>query len=314
MGFLIRQNIFGARLARHASQNLLLRTPITITLNPDQNKVLQIGDPRTMDSRGYLHSGFTGGGTYWSTVRSVGGQLIYQMIHGTPLWADASGAHDPEFMWYQGAYSTSQPYVSTGMITCEAFAQFAGYHFTIPSGMSDAVTGMEVQFLNMGCCWAYGPAIDKRADNKNLAQGDFGWASPWIQPFHFGFEQTCNYHPMVINQWPYVETDIMTGIGGRGDFRGERDIWVMGGGAGSVDGRIPTLTNPVTMTIPVTDALRDQIKSKGHCWIVPTFHPIYNSSSDYRPYCGASGDGSNHYWACVSLRQVKLRLVIDPQV
>ena len=49
----------------------------------------------------------------------------------------------------------------------------------------------------------------------------------------------------------------MTGIGGQGDFRGERDLWVLGGGAGSVDGRIPTLTNPVTMTVPVTDSIRD---------------------------------------------------------
>ena len=166
----------------------------------------------------------------------------------------------------------------------------------------------------MGCCWAYGPAINKNAANKNLAQADYGWSSPWLQQFHFGFDQTCKYHPMTINQqWPYIEKDIMTGIGGQGDFRGERDLWVLGGGAGSVDGRIPTLTNPVTMTVPVTGTIAATIRQKGHCWVVPTFHPYYNSSESYGPYCGAAGDGLNNYWACVSLRLVKLRIVIDPQ-
>ena len=314
MGFLIRQNISGAKLARHASQKLLLRTPITVTLNPDDKWILQIGDPRSIGYDEYLHSGFTGGGTYWTTVQSVGGQLIYEMLNGTPLWRVANGPHDPEFVWYQGAYATSKPYVSTSINTCEAFAQFPGYHFTIPSNLSSAITSIQVQFLNMGCCWAYGPAINKNANNKNLAQADYGWSSPWLQQFHFGFESTCKYHPMTINnQWPYIEKDIMTGIGGQGDFRGERDIWVLGGGAGSVDGRIPTLTNPVTMNVPVTDSIRDQIKSKGHCWVVPTFHPYYNSSENYGPYSGAAGDGSNNYWACVSLRLVQLKVIIDPQ-
>ena len=63
---------------------------------------------------------------------------------------------------------------------------------------------------------------------------------------------------MVINQqWPYIEKDIMTGIGGQGDFRGERDLRALSGRPGSVAGRIPTLTNPVTMTVPVTDSIRD---------------------------------------------------------
>ena len=314
MGFLIRQNISGAKLARHASQKLLLRTPITVTLNPDDKWVLQIGDPRSIGADEYLHGGFSGGGTWWETVRSVGGILIYEMINGTPLWRNGNGPHDPEFVWYQGAYSTSKPYVSTGINTCEAYAQFAGYHFTLPKNLASAVTSIQVQFLNMGCCWAYGPAINKNANNKNLAQADYGWSSPWFQQFHFGFDQTCRYHPMTINQnWPYVEIDTMTGIGGQGDFRGERDIWVLGGGAGSVDGRIPTLTNPVTMNVPVTDSIRDQIKSKGHCWVVPTFHPYYNSSENYGPYSGAAGDGTNNYWACVSLRLVQLQVIIDPQ-
>lgn len=314
MGFLIRQNISGAKLARHASQNLLLRTPITLTLNPDDKWVLQMGDPRSIGADEYLHGGFSGGGTNWTTVQNVGFQLINEIINGTPPWRNANGPHDPEFVWYQGAYSTSKPYVSTSMVTCEAYAQFAGYHFTLPSNLSSAVTSIQVQFLNMGCCWAYGPAINKNAANKNLAQADYGWSSPWIQQFHFGFEQTCKYHPMTINnQWPYIEKDIMTGIGGQGDFRGERDLWVLGGGAGSVDGRIPTLTNPVTMTVPVTDAIRDQIKQKGHCWVVPTFHPYYNSSTDYGPNCGEQGDGNNNYWACVSLRLVQLQVTIDPQ-
>lgn len=66
------------------------------------------------------------------------------MLNGTPLWRNGNGPHDPEFVWYQGAYATSKPYVSTSQNTCEAYAQFAGYHFTIPSNLAQAVTGFQL--------------------------------------------------------------------------------------------------------------------------------------------------------------------------
>lgn len=53
------------------------------------------------------------------------------------------------------------------------------------------------------------------------------------------------------------------------------------------------------------------LKNNGHLWVVPMFHPIMEGML-YRPRSGWGGDGKNNYWACASLRDVRLTLVIDP--
>ena len=167
------------------------------------------------------------------------------MINGTPRWLDASGTHDPEYVWYQGAYSTSAPYVSQGKYMSEAYAALAGFHFSLPQAAVGHVSSVEVFYLNMGATFAYGPAIDLNSRNKNIKNSDYGWTGgEWYVPFHFLNTETCNYHQTVINTFPYDSSPV-SDVGGAGDFRGKRDLWVLGGGAGSVDGYIPTLTNPV---------------------------------------------------------------------
>lgn len=178
---------------------MILRSPLTIHLRPDQKKIYQIGDESTRGADGYLHGGFRGGNTGASTVQLVGYQLINHMINGTPRWLDASGTHDPEFVWYQGAYSTSAPYVSQGKNLSEAYAALAGFHFTLPTLARGHVASVKVNFLNMGCVWAYGPAIDESSRNKNITAADYGWSDAWWQPFHFLNTETCNYHQSIIN-------------------------------------------------------------------------------------------------------------------
>ena len=63
----------------------MLRTPIITTLNPDQKKVYQIGDPKKRAWDGYSTGGFTGDTTAASVVNSVGYQLINEALNGTPL-------------------------------------------------------------------------------------------------------------------------------------------------------------------------------------------------------------------------------------
>jgi hypothetical protein len=315
MGILIRSTSSPSRLARHSSERLLLRTPIITTLNPDERDLLQFGDPAKLDQLGYAHGGYTGGTTDSYVVQNVGHQLINQMVNGSPRWMKASaGTHDPEFVWYQGAYSTSNQYQATGRLLSEAYAQIFGVHFTIPQNLRGKIDRFEVQFENMGACWAYGPAIDHNSRNKNIKQADYGWSEQGFPvPFHYSFAATCYYHISVINQWPADWYDIAQ-VGGAGDFRGERDLWELGGGAGSVDGRIPTLTNPVTTTFVMSDAIQAQLQQQNHIWIVPSIHPSYDplAAGGYRPCSGYGGDGKNNYWASASLRDIKLRLVIDP--
>ena len=312
MGILIRNKESNGKLARHSSLKLLLRTPIVVTLNPDTRDLLQFGNPRTLDAAGYCTQGFTGGTRDAYVVQNVGYQLINHMLNGTPRWMKATGGtHDPEYVWYQGAYSTSNPYQSTGRLLSEAYAQMYGCHFTIPNQYRGKITRFQVQFVNMGATFAYGPAIDHNPANKNIKNADYGWTggNGFIVPFHYTFNENCYYHLSVVNTWPHDEYDIGQ-VGGNGDFRGERDLWTLGGGAGSVDGRIPTLTNHQTTWFNMRQDIQDTLKQRNSIWIVPSFHPY--SGADYRPCSGFGGDGSNNYWACASLHDIKLRLIIDP--
>lgn len=235
-----------------------------------------------------------------------------EALNGTVPWYDASGPHDPETVWYQGAYQTSQPYISTGRLGSEAYMQLAGYHFTVPGSWHGKFTAANILFENMGATFAYGPAIDGQAANKNIKQADYGWDGGFPMYFHTNTTETCNYHlTTIMTQWGSYAFDISQ-EGAQGDFRGSRDLWTLGGGAGTVDGRIPTLTVPVVETIDMSTAAAQfaDLKSKNHLWVVPMPHPSW-TPGPYRPNSGYGGTGRNNYWACASVRDVKLQLVID---
>lgn len=262
---------------------------------------------------GYLRAGFQGGNTYTTTVQSVGYQLVNQWINGTPLWLDASGNHDPEFIWYQGAYATAAQTILNGKFMSEAYASIPGFHFTLPSaptGMS--ITGVKVYYLNMGCVWAYGQAYNNNnPNNKNIKNADYGgFPSGVVMGFHVLNTPTCNYHPMdIANNTPYDEIQIAD-VGSTGDFKGWRDIFT-NAPLGTVDGCIPTLTNPVRQSYNMGASTLAHFTQNGAGWIVPTWMPVLNSTTDYLPRSGWGGSGSDNYWACVSLRDIYIDVMID---
>jgi len=106
MGTILRNTSGGNAARMYRWNGDIMRTPIAVRILPDQKKICQIGDPRSADSMGYLRSGFQAANTYIASVQSVGYQLVNQWMNGTPQWLDAWGGHDPEFVWYQGAYAT----------------------------------------------------------------------------------------------------------------------------------------------------------------------------------------------------------------
>ena len=286
--------------------NHILRTPFLMKILPDQKKVYQIGDRRTVGSDGYLHGGFRRGGTSRSDVINVGYQLINYMINGEPLWLDASGPHDPEFVWYQGAYCTSNDYISSGKNQSEAYAQLAGFHFTLPSSIIGQVRFVSVCFENMGSVWAYGPAVDRNYYNKNINQADYGWGDGFNVPFFVLNTPTCNYHQLYINaNFPCDNVDISP-YGTQGQFQGVRNLWDHSNAA-NTDGRIPTLTNPVIQSYDLGTETFSMFVNNGGGWIVPSIIPEMWSSSDYIPNCGWPPSGvqiNDNYWACASLRDI----------
>lgn len=72
MSKIIRNTATGAAARMYRWNGYILRTPITLHLLPDQKKIYQIGDESTRGADGYLHGGFRGGNTYYTTVEQVG--------------------------------------------------------------------------------------------------------------------------------------------------------------------------------------------------------------------------------------------------
>ena len=289
----------------------LVRTPIKIRLQPDEKKIYQIGDQRTADQLGYLHSGFRITYTDEYYVKQAGSLLVNQMINGTPRWFDASGPHKPEFVWYQGAYATSTRYIYQGEQMSEAYAQLAGYHFTVPQNLQGRYDSVQVNFVNMGAVWAYGQSKGQNPNNTNIKNALYGWTTgDWYVPFHFLNTPTCNYHQTYINSnFPYDSVNVSQ-YGSTGDFKGYHDLWEISNEQ-ATDGCLPTLTNPVTQSYNLGTTTLAGFKSNSGGWILPSIHPQYNSADDYKPSSGWGGDGSNHYWACLSLWDITVDLVIE---
>lgn len=313
MGIIIRNAQTNGTIGRKV--DTILRTPIVKRIYPDQKKICQIGDPRTADATGALRGGFHASTTYSNDVQAVGYQMVNFMINGQPQWIDASQNHDPEFVWYQGAYATSASTIQQGKFMSEAYASFPGFHFTMPNISSPlAIQQVTVYYLNMGTPLAFGPAISGNAANKNITQSGIGdWNLGPICHFHVLNTPTCNYHPMDINANSPEDPINISTHGSTGDFRGYRDLFLLAP-MGTTDGCIPTLTNPVRDSYTMSATTMAHFTQNGAGWIVPTYHVYMNSlnpSEDYRPKFLYNQTGQDNYWGCMSLRDVYIDVYID---
>ena len=97
----------GTKLYRRASK--LVRTPITITLQPDQRAVYRCaGVWKQQGSVWWPDGGFVAQNTM-ANVASVGYDCLqaYAQHSDTRVgWSTVNTSHDPETVWYHGAYAT----------------------------------------------------------------------------------------------------------------------------------------------------------------------------------------------------------------
>jgi len=194
----------------------------------------------------------------------------------------------------------------------EAYASIPGFHFTLPPVSAPfAISGVTVYYLNMGCVWAYGKAYGGNANNKNMLNADYGGFGNGVgMDFHVLNTPTVNYHPMdIANNTPFDRITISTNHS-VGDYTGWRDIF-LNAPLGVVDGCIPTLTTPIRQWYSMESSTLSHFTQNGAGWIVPTATPTIASSTDYSPRSGWGGDGANNYWACISLRDIYVDVLID---
>lgn len=117
----------------------------------------------------------------------------------------------------------------------------------------------------------------------------------------------------IINDCPSDAINIWTSAG-TGDYRGYRDLFT-NAPLGTVDGCIPTLTNPIRNWYDMYPTPLAHFTQNGAGWIIPMFHPYMNPlnpTEDYRPkFVDGTSAGTDNYWGCASLRDIYIDVMFD---
>lgn len=302
----------GSHLLRRIVSNRghLVRTPIRISLRPDDRAWYAVAG--TYNSGGWPLTGYIAQDSY-NNVIAVGGQCIE--AYGRPItsrpqyWRQvgASSGHDPEFVWYQGAYATSASSLGLSYASCEAYVQLCGYRFTIPPSLSSLkVSGVSVKFVCGGGVECVGSPMNRSPLNRPLIQTTVPglWGGGWSVPFMVSRDLLHPYEFFRYNR-PYDNNDI---ISDTGECRGARDLWDRGNS--NMDGGIPTLTNWVTRTYQMGTNTLEYVNNNRSFFIVPVITWEYNGSGagQYYPWYA---NPTNGWWACASLWGFTIDVVLS---
>lgn len=301
----------GGTIARYtkSGSTLILRTPITKTLQPDGRAVYQVAGK--YDKYGNPTNGFIEQNTY-ANVKAMGKEVVMRAFNPTANnhWTMVTNSHDPETCWYQGAFATSAPNIASTFNSCEAYYQMSAYHFTLPSLPSDVDMTISVKYTTGGACQCYQSAGSKSASNKPLK--NFGnWGTTW-QPL-FGVytgDLAANYnklHHRNVAALNWFSGQNMLADGSTGGFRGVRDLWAFTGT--SRDGGIPTLTTTLTKTVNLNSTQASWLRAGANgVWIIPYTGMSYGTGeTNYAPSYYTT---SNGWWACWSLWGLTLQVKI----
>lgn len=301
----------GGTIARYtkSGSTLILRTPITKTLQPDGRAIYQVAG--NYDKYGNPTSGFIEQNTY-ANVQAMGKECCIRALNPTANnhWTMVTNSHDPETCWYNGAFATSAPNLASTFNSCEGYAQFGAYHFTLPALPSDVDMTIQLKYTSGGACQCYQSAGSKSTKNKPI-KGFGTWGSSWQLPFAvYTGDLAANYrsfHLRNISACNYILGQDILGEGSAGNFRGVRDLWAFTGT--TRDGGIPTLTTPQARTVNLTSTQIGWFKSAANgVWIIPYFNMSYGTgASNYYPSYYTSTNG---WWGCFSLWGVTLSIKI----
>lgn len=278
----------------------LVRTPIKIKLQPDQRAYYSVAGSYTSSS--WPNTGFIESSTY-NNVIAMGANCISHLRsprNALQMWRNVSTAHDPEMVWYQGAYATSAPNLNAALQSCEAYTQLAGYHFTVPSGLRNLnIKSVKVSFVNGGAIQCYQSAGARSASNRLLKGFTTAWNNCWVR---FVTVQNLT-NLMSLLAFPYDSFDLATATG---TPRNIRDVW---GFTGTTrDGAIPTFNEEVKQSYDMGTTTLNHFNTNKGCWIVPCYNPVYNSSTSYLPLYVNSNP---YWWGCFSLWGLTVEVELD---
>ena len=285
----------------------LVRTPITITLQPDQRAVYQVAGSYTQQGNvWWADGGFIAQDTV-ANVRQMGYDCLQALLNHTDWrmgWGDVSTSHDPEMVWYQGAYATSAPNRTASLMSCEAYCQMAAYHFTVPSSLQSLdISAATLKFINGGAIECYQSPANQSANNKLWVDSSVP-ASEKAMYALFGVTSTLG-HIQSISAAPWEEFDLASTSG---TPRGARDLW--GRTGTNADGGIPTLVTPVQCSVGMGSSTLSAMQTNMSTgfWVAAYFNATVSGLNNYLPYYINSVNG---YWGCASLWGLTMEVELD---
>ena len=319
----------GSRIYRYGSH--LLRTPLrkTINITPDAMAYYSVAGT-------YLNATPTGGviGTggqnaYENAIRA-GKQMRRQYLGltttpGRQIWRSVTTSHQPELVFYQGAYSTT-----TGNYNqSEAYLQIPAYHFTVPQKFADfAVTGGSLKIAHGGTVLqhqsvktittvgAYMPrfAVDV-TDSGVLAAGN-PWRGDWTQDICvFGSVDTDPVRMVALaTQSVSLNTSRSYGSLNGGESANGIKIWD-NTFVSYNDGFVPRTDSPWTQQITLTPAMLSAVSRIGGGWVVPRPNVGVSSSdstdtaNDYPFYYPSSN--SPGWWICCTFWGFSITVTLE---
>lgn len=309
MGILIGN---GTRLYRR--NRLLVRTPLTVTLGPDEMAWYSVAD---IYKNAWPYGGFVASGSR-ASINSAGATMRDRFIsHYSPsqkpmIWRKVQNAHKPENIFYQGAWA---PSVGSANEVGEAYMQLGAYHFVIPPGLAGlSVTGARLQITHGGeiCCYQsaqkgssknfFGINYGSKGSDFTDAFAGTGWAaSTWEQ--HVGIWEELD--DTARNMMRNAQTTIALSSGEAvGSPTAYARIWISDTGT-TIDGCIPVTTTPYVRTYALPTTFVDFLNQKGHGWIATI--PQVNSSNPDRPAFLPTTKMA-FYWLCESHWGYRLEL------
>ena len=303
MGILVGN---GVNLYRRTANNnsRLVRTPISVNLNPDQMAVYQVpGTWKKVGSVWWPDGGFIDSNTV-ENIKAVGFNCLNAYVSHSDNrigWGFVTSNHLPETVWYQGAYATSASTLSGSLNSCEAYIQLSAYHFTLPESLHSLnITETTVKFVNGSGIQCYqSPAI--HSSSNTWLQGFGNWGQYFMS---FVVTPSLGHYQYLYNE-PYdAQIDILSPRSS--NPRGSRDLWDFG--SSNRDGGIPTMQTPVQQSYNMGSNTISVINSNKGCWIVPFIDVEMRSTTDYAPIYWNSNNG---FWGCFSIWDLRITVTVD---
>ena len=310
----------GSHLYRRSSH--LVRTPIvkTLSLSPDEMAYYAVAGSY---NSAIPTAGFIPDGENWSYIAPVGKLMRrnYACLVGTThpgpqIWRQVTTSHLPEYIFYQGAWSTA-----AGNARPEAFMQIPAYHFTIPQKYSNFTVSSATLSL------IHGGTILQKMMTRNSGQyfaanaptrllsSDSDWRRSWgigLGLYPSLSTDPCYMHNDVIDTVA-LDSHLTTGTLNRGGTYNARKIWE-NTFVSYTDGYIPVTDTPWTQSIALSANFNAALTTGMGGWIVPT-HDVAVTSGDTDtdldyPYFNP-GSSNPGYWLCVSFWGFSLSVTLS---